>query len=91
MNKNILFVLAGILLAYYVIDILLKQNKKITSLALGLNNLQEGVAQNEIAARISLQESHELKQTLNRIRSSETEFQKENKRNPIGYKSQNDG
>ncbi len=92
MNKTVpifIVVIALILIAsWYFNELHQQQNRKINGLAYGLSGLKNGVAQNQFAAQVALQENHELKQTVKSMLDFSVQSETEAERELIGFKRQ---
>lgn len=60
MNKQILYIIAAILIAWFIIDLIQKQNKKINGLTYGLSGLQNSVTQFELVIEFGLQQIDDM-------------------------------
>lgn len=91
MNKHGIYILLALIALFLIADMIQKQNRKINGLAYGLSGLQSGVAQNQFAAQVALQENHELKQTVKTMLDLSVQSEPETEREPIGFKTKNNG
>lgn len=85
MNKHGTYIILALIALFLIADMIQKQNRKINGLAYGLSGLQNGVAQNQFAAQVALQQTQEIGQMIQKINT--VPFQPNVKREPIGFKT----